>query len=289
MNQSVKTKFVLQAAWISIVVNTLLFVGKYIAGVHTGSVALIADSWHTLSDSVSSVVLLVGIWFAQKPADKEHPFGHGRMELVVTLFIGFLLGLIAVNFFKESYERLLSKEVIEYSNFAIIITIVSIVVKELIAQYSFAIARKTQSKALKADGWHHRSDAISSVIILAGIFLAPYVWWIDIALGFIVSAFILYTAIEIVWETISGVIGENADDDLVRDVKTICNSVMNKDVGVHHIHLHNYGIHKEITLHIALPNTMNIAEAHEITNNMELEIRNQLGIEATIHIDPEWV
>jgi len=287
MNQSVKTKFVLQAAWISILVNTLLFVGKYIAGVSTGSVALIADSWHTLSDSISSVVLLVGIWFAQKPADKEHPFGHGRMELVVTLFIGFLLGLIAVNFFKESYERLLSKEVIEYSNFAIIITIVSIVAKELIAQYSFAIARKTESKALKADGWHHRSDAISSVIILAGIFLAPYVWWIDIALGFIVSAFILYTAIEIVWETISGVIGENADDDLVRDVKSICNSVLSKDAGVHHIHLHNYGIHKEITLHIALPNTMNIAEAHEITNNMELQIRTQLGIEATIHIDPE--
>src|SRR5690606_14133247 len=100
MNQSVKTKFVLHAAWISILVNTLLFVGKYIAGVSTGSVALIADSWHTLSDSISSVVLLVGIWFAQKPADKEHPFGHGRMELVVTLFIGFLLGLIAVNFFK---------------------------------------------------------------------------------------------------------------------------------------------------------------------------------------------
>src|SRR5690606_39453084 len=159
--------------------------------------------------------------------------------------------------------------------------------KELIAQYSFAIARKTESKALKADGWHHRSDAISSVIILAGIFLAPYVWWIDIALGFIVSAFILYTAIEIVWETISGVIGENADEDLVRDVKSICNSVLSKDAGVHHIHLHNYGIHKEITLHIALPNTMNIAEAHEITNNMELQIRTQLGIEATIHIDPE--
>lgn len=287
MKKAHSSKLVLQAAWLSILVNTLLFAGKYIAGVSTDSVALIADAWHTLSDSVSSIVLLIGIWFAHKPADKEHPFGHGRLELVITLFIGFILGIVALNFFRESYLRYVSQEQIEYSTFAILITVISLLAKEAIAQYCFYISKKSGSKALRADAWHHRSDAITSAIILLGIFMAPYVWWIDIALGFIVSGFILYTAIEIVWDTISGVIGEKADDELITEISTICNDILSKDAGMHHLHLHNYGIHKEVTFHIVLPNNMNIEEAHTITTSMEDTIREELGIEATIHIDPE--
>ena len=287
MNSVKRSKYVLQAAWISIVVNTLLFGGKFVAGITTDSVALIADAWHTLSDSVSSVVLLVGIWFAHKPADKEHPFGHGSLELVVTLFIGFVLGLVAINFFRESYLRYVSQEQVEYTGFAMLITVISLLAKEAVAQYCFRVSKKSGSKALRADAWHHRSDAISSLIILIGIVLAPFAWWIDIVLGFIVSAFILYTAIEIIWDTISGVIGEAADAEMLLQVQNVCNLVLQKDAQVHHLHVHNYGIHKEITFHIVLPNTMKIEEAHTITTAMEKAVRKDLGFEATIHIDPE--
>jgi len=281
------SKYVIWAGWISIFANTILFAGKYLAGIWTDSVALIADSWHTLSDSVSSVALLIGIWVSRKPADNKHPFGHGRMELVVTLFIGFLLGIVALNFFKESYESFQKGEVVEYSTFAIIITIVSIVIKEALAQYSLWAGKKADSSAVKADAWHHRSDAITSVVILIGIFLAPYIWWIDIALGVIVSGFILYTAYEIVWEAISGVIGEDADEEICNNIKEICNRVIDRDAQVHHIHLHNYGVHKEITFHIILPNKMYIEDGHTITEKMSEIIRAELDIEATIHIDPE--
>jgi cation diffusion facilitator family transporter len=282
-----KSKYVIWAGWISIIANSLLFIGKYLAGIWTDSVALIADSWHTLSDSVSSIALLIGIFVSRKPADNKHPFGHGRMELVVTLFIGFLLGIVALNFFKESYERFSNDVEVVYSPFAIVITVISILVKEGLARYSMWAGKKSGSKAVQADAWHHRSDAITSIVILIGIFLAPYFWWVDIALGIVVSGFILYTAYEIVWEAISGVIGEDADNDLCTEIHTLCNEVLGKDSGVHHLHLHNYGIHKEITFHIKLPNKMLVEEAHVITDNMESKIREELGYEATIHIDPE--
>jgi len=287
MSQQNRNKLVIQTAIIAIVANSTLFFGKYIAGVQTDSVALIADAWHTLSDSISSVILLIGMWFAKKPADKEHPFGHGRIELIVTLFIGFLLLLISINFFIESYDKLINHEVIHYSRFAIIITIVSLIIKEGLAQYSFYIGKESDSQALKADGWHHRSDAITSLIILIGIFSAPYIWWIDILLGFLVSLVILYTAFDIIKDAVSSIIGEKADEKLDTDIKNICNNTLNKDVQVHHIHIHNYGIHKEVTFHICLPDTMNIKQAHDISDSLESAVYKKLNIVATIHIDPE--
>ncbi|MFW5851057.1 MAG: cation diffusion facilitator family transporter [Bacteroidota bacterium] len=287
MSQQSRNKLVIQTAIIAIIANSTLFIGKYIAGVQTDSVALIADAWHTLSDSISSVILLVGMWFAKKPADKEHPFGHGRIELIVTLFIGFLLLLISINFFIESYDKLINHEIVHYSRFAIIITIVSLIIKEGLAQYSFYIGKKSDSQALKADGWHHRSDAITSLIILIGIFSAPYVWWIDILLGFLVSLVILYTAFDIIKDAVSSIIGENADEKLDAEIKNICNNTLNRDVQVHHIHLHNYGVHKEVTFHICLPDAMNIKQAHDISHSLELAVYKQLNIVATIHIDPK--
>ncbi|MFO7868067.1 MAG: cation diffusion facilitator family transporter [Bacteroidales bacterium] len=286
MDTKQRNKLVIQTAVIAILGNSLLFVGKYIAGEQTDSVALIADAWHTLSDSISSLVLLIGMWFAKKPADKEHPFGHGRIELIVTLFIGFLLLLISINFFSESYKKFIHHENIEYSLFAIIITIVSLLVKEGLAQYSFYIGKKSGSAALRADGWHHRSDAITSVIILVGIFLSPYLWWIDVLLGFIVSLIILYTAYDIIKDSVSSIIGEKAGEKMEENIQKICYSTLKKDVHVHHIHIHNYGVHKEMTFHICLPNSTNIEEGHSITDKLEKTIDKELGIIATIHIDP---
>ena len=275
-----------QEGWISIVVNLLLFALKYWAGVISGSLALIADAWHTLSDSISSIFVLISAKFSFKEPDKDHPFGHGRFELVSTIFIGILLILIAIGFVKEGIEKLLDKQDANYGWIAITVTVISIVLKEALAQYAFWGYRKTNSETLKADGWHHRSDSISSMVILAGIFFGRFVWWIDAVLSIIVAAFLLYTAYEIIKNSISAIIGEGANPELIDKVKKIAFEVAKTEIYLHHIHLHNYIIHKEMTFHICLPPEYTIKHAHTITSQIELKIRQEINIEATIHLDP---
>ena len=172
---------------LSIIINTLLFGAKYWAGITTGSIAVIADAWHTLSDSLTSVVVLIGIKVSSNPADERHPFGHGRAELIGSLVIGVLLAVVAANFIADAVRKLIRHEPAHYGTLAIVATAVSIVLKELLAQVALRMGRKVASQSLVADGWHHRSDAISSVVILAGIFAGRYLWWIDAAMGIAVG------------------------------------------------------------------------------------------------------
>ena len=145
--------------WISIGVNILLFALKFWAGIVSGSVAIVADAWHTLTDSISSVIVIIGVKVSKKPPDKHHPFGHGRAELIATLFIALFLGWVAIHFATESLERLKNHELADYGIVAIIVTIVSVVLKEALARYAFWVGRKTGFKSMKADGWHHRTDS----------------------------------------------------------------------------------------------------------------------------------
>jgi cation diffusion facilitator family transporter len=274
------------AGWLSIVVNTILFILKYWAGIVTGSVALIADAWHTLSDSISSIVLLLGIRFANKPADKEHPFGHGRYELVSALTIGAILGLIGYNFLLESIERLQDKEVARFGTFAIIVTILSILGKEGLAQYSFYVGRLSNNNAVVADAWHHRSDALSSIIILLGIIFGTQYWWLDGVLGILVSVLIGFAAWKICHEAINKLLGEKPDDRIVKKLNDISYQIAKREIYLHHTHIHTYGDHKEITFHIRLPSNMTLDEAHVIATKIERKVQEELNMQATIHMEP---
>ena len=280
-----RQKFSKQEGWISIIVNLLLFGLKYWAGIVSGSLALVADAWHTLSDSISSIFVLVSARFSFKEPDKDHPFGHGRFELVTTIFIGILLIIIGLSFIKEGVAKFIDREQAHYGWIAIVVTIVSILMKEGLAQYAFWAYRKTGSGTLKADAWHHRSDAISSIVILVGIFIGRYIWWIDAFLSIIVAFFLLYTAYEIIRNSISAILGEGARPELIAQVKNIANGVVGHEIHLHHLHLHNYVIHKEMTFHIRLPAEYTIEQADEITSSIEQEIKKQLDIEATVHVD----
>lgn len=180
-------------SWLSIVLNILLFALKYWAGVVSNSVALIADAWHTLSDSISSLAVLVGLKYAQQPADLEHPYGHGRAELIASLVVGVLLAVVGFNFLAESVVHLRNRVAFSYGPVAIWVTLVSVVVKEIMARYSITTGKKLKLNSLKADGWHHRSDALSSLVILLAIFLGRNIWWMDSVLGMLVSFLIFYT------------------------------------------------------------------------------------------------
>jgi cation diffusion facilitator family transporter len=275
-----------RAGWISIGVNVLLFGLKYWAGIESGSLAIIADAWHTLSDSITSIIVVISVWIASRPADKEHPFGHGRAEILATTIIGVILAVISVEFFIESIQRLIQRESASYGTLAIIVTAGAVVAKEGLARYSIIVGRKTDSKSLKADAWHHRSDAISSIVILAGIFLNTYIWWIDGLMGIVVSLLILHAAYGILREVFHAFLGEKPDKQTVQDINDICTKHYKKAVYPHHIHVHHYGAHAEMTLHIKLDKGLSLEEAHNIASMIEDDIRTSLGIEATIHTEP---
>lgn len=272
--------------WISIIANIALFAVKYWAGIVTGSIAIIADAWHTLTDSVSSVAVVLSARMSSKPADSEHPFGHGRIELIASLFIAALLFVVAYSFLVEAWERFSSGRVVGYGPLAIIVTAVSVIAKEILAQYAFRLGRKTRSEVLRSDGWHHRSDAVSSVIILAGIFLSRYAWWIDSMLAAMVALLIGYAAWRIFSRTISSILGEPPDQSMISEIRKIGSEVDEFASDFHHFHFHNYISHSELTFHLRLPGNMTIEKGHEIADRIEKRIREKLGIEATIHIEP---
>lgn len=272
--------------WLSILGNILLFILKYWAGLATGSIAIIADAWHTLSDSLSSVIVIIGAKISKKPADADHPFGHGRADLISAFIIGILLLLVAFDFIIESYHTLQSRESSEFGSIAVVVMLISVVLKELLAQFAYYGAKKTNSKVLKADAWHHRSDAISSLVILVGIFLGPYFWWIDGALGMIVAIMIGYAAYEIISDSIHSLLGESPSDTIIEELKLTIEELSPNNLEPHHFQLHVYGDHTELTFHILLPQDMPLKEAHDIATVLEEAILEKYGYVATIHIEP---
>jgi len=272
---------------VSIVINTVLFALKIWVSIITGSIALAADAWHTLSDSISSIVVVVAAKLGARKADKEHPFGHGRWEQIASIFIAFFLGMIAFGFLETSIVQLGNKELVEYGTIAIIVTVISIVVKELLAQYAFYIARKTGNSSVKADGWHHRSDALSSIVVLAGILFAKQFWWIDSALGIIIALMLFYATFVILKEAITKILGEEPEQDLIAEITKEIKSIFNNDdLHFHHFHIHNYISHKEITFHIRLNKDMSIGNGHKIASKIEEAIMEKYKMTATIHVEP---
>lgn len=280
-----KRNLVLIEGWLSICGNTILFALKLWVGLITGSVALTADAWHTLTDSISSGIVIFSAWVSRKPPDEEHPFGHGRTDLVSSVIIGVLLLMIGFEFIIKAVEQLKSGDSVHYGLLAIIVTIVSIVTKELMAQFAFWGARKTKNPILKADGWHHRTDALSSVVVLIGILCGSFFWWIDGVLGILVALMIFYASFEILRDSINRLIGEIPDTDLLQSVHTIIEDLQ-LDVQPHHFHLHRYGDHIELTFHIIIDPDLSLKQAHDRANRIEKELREQLDIEATIHMEP---
>jgi len=272
--------------WLSLVSNVLLFVLKYWVGVISGSVALIADAWHTLSDSLTSIILLIAIRISNKPADEEHPFGHGRAEVIASLIIGVLLSVVAFNFMLESVDKFLAHKEAKFGKWAIIVTIISIAVKELSAQYALWAYRKIRLNSLKAEAWHHRTDAISSVIILIGIFFGSMFWWLDSVLGFMVALLIFYASFEVIRDAVRPLMGQNPSKEFERKIKNLISRITELDVNFHHLHVHNYGNHNEITFHIKLPAHLPLREAHKVSELIENTIRKEMNIESTIHIEP---
>ncbi|MCX8185437.1 MAG: cation diffusion facilitator family transporter [Sulfolobales archaeon] len=272
--------------FISIAINSILFLVKYSIGTLFSSVAVVADAFHTLSDTLTSIVLVVGYRIADRPADREHPFGHGRAETIGGLVIGVLLGVAAYTFAVSSYEKLLSGISLIYSDLLIVILVISAIVKAALSLWAYNLGRKHLSQPIAADAWHHLSDSAAAWLLAIAIYAGRDYWWLDGVLGLAVSILIFLTAVKIVYESSTEILGKSPSkielDKLIEIVREAHPTVKR----VHHIHFHKYGTHTEVTLHIELPGDTALREAHEIATAIENAIRSKLGYETTIHVEP---
>jgi len=274
---------------LSVVVNAVLFAAKFWIGIITGSIALTADAWHTMSDSLTSVFVVFAAKLASRKPDKEHPFGHGRWELIASILIAFVLVMIGYEFFTDSIERFQNRESVVYGTLALVITAVSIIIKELLSQYAFYLGRKHNNPVITADGWHHRSDSFSSVIVLIGIIITQFtnaLWWMDSVLGMFCAVAIFYAAFKIMQEAVTRMLGEEPGQDFIDKLESEIKKIYESDLRIHHIHLHNYISHKELTLHLRLDKNMTIEDGHKIATTIEDMINSEFGMTATIHIEP---
>ena len=281
-----KTQAAYQEGAVSVAGNVVLFALKMWAGIVSGSIALMADAWHTLSDSLSSIVVIIAAMLSRRKPDKAHPFGHGRWEQIAALVIAMMLGIIAYTFLSDSVVRLKEHSATTFGTLAIVVTAISIVAKEGMAQYAFWLGKKSGNLSIKADAWHHRTDALSSVVVLVGILFAKHFWWIDGVLGIVIALMLFYATYEIMRETITQILGEKPPQELVDGIMQKAAECSPADLQMHHFHLHNYVTHQELTCHIRLPGDLPLSEGHAIATRIEQMIEQEYKISATIHVEP---
>jgi cation diffusion facilitator family transporter len=251
-----------------------------------GSVSLIADAIHSLSDIISSGVVIWGFHEAEKPADSEHPYGHGRVEYIATLIIAILLIVVGLEFVKSSIGRVLNPSPISPSWWMIIIILVTVFLNELNARYAEFLSHKISSGTLHADAWHHRTDAMSSLLVIVAMIAGKYGYdSVDGWAGIGVALFVIWTGVTIAKEAVDDIIGTPPADDEIDDIKQVVSTIKGV-LGVHDITVHSYGKDKFVSIHVEIDDTISSAIAHDIAEEVELVMFERLGIEPTVHIDP---
>ena len=272
---------------VGIALNVLLFAGKLLAGMLSNSIAITADALNNLSDAGSSLVTLIGFRLAGAKPDSEHPFGHGRMEYISGLVVAAVTLLMAYELIRDSIGKILHPEETETSLLVFIILAVSIFVKLYMAYYNRSIGRQIGSAAMKATATDSLSDAGATSVVFAASLIGHYTGvQIDGWCGVLVGLFIIYAGIQAAKETLDPLLGQPPEKELVEEIHKI---VMAHEpiCGIHDLIVHDYGPGRQmISLHAEVPAEGNILETHDAIDNVEKELRDKLGCEATIHMDP---
>ena len=270
-----------------IVANVLLFGGKLLAGLLSGSVAIIADAFNNLSDAGSSVVTLVGFRLSSAPPDKEHPFGHGRVEYLSALTVAALIMLAGVELATSAVGKIITPDPADFQWISIGILVASIVVKAWMAHFNGTIAKCIHSEALRASATDSRNDVICTAVVLASSLVSKFTGYdVDGWVGAAVALFVIWSGFSIVRETVSPLLGEAPDPELVQGIRE---RVMSQEgiTGIHDLIVHNYGPGRCIvSLHAEVPSDGDILKSHEIVDAVERRLAEELNIIACIHMDP---
>jgi len=270
-----------------IVCNIFLFTTKFIFGSITNSISIISDGINNLSDCFSCIVTLIGYKLSNQPADKDHPFGHGRIEYFTSLFIAIAIILVGFEFLKSSFEKILHPEHVSFSIYAFCFLILSILIKIWMGLFNKKLGKKYSSETILAVSQDSFSDCITTAVTAFGLLLSLFTSLpIDAIIGCIVSLIILKSGYSIIKDTFDNLLGKPADKETIDDIMNIINQ--HHDVlGVHDLIVHNYGPGKMMaTLHCEVDSTSNINQVHDSIDNIEHEIYEKLKIITTIHMDP---
>ena len=286
-DDKVRNKYGYLAGIVGIIVNFILFIVKLFIGLITSSIAITADSFNNLSDMASSVITIVGFKLASMPPDKEHPFGHGRVEYISALIVAFMVMIVGFQFVKSSIDRILNPIPITFELIPFILLIMSILVKVWLSRFNKLIGEKIDSSALKAASMDALGDVFTSSCVAISFLIAKFTTLpIDGYIGVIVSLAILYAGYTLVKETISPLLGEAPQPELVQAISQGVLSYKHIS-GVHDLIVHNYGVGKCIaSIHAEIPADIDIMTIHDIIDAAEREISQKLNIHLVIHMDP---
>ena len=283
----VRTSYGILTSMAGIACNVFLFILKLIIGLLVGSISVMADAFNNLSDAASSIIGFVGIKLAQRPADKEHPFGHGRYEYIAALAVAFLVLQVGFSCAKSSIERIINPQKTICNVVAVTVLIISVTVKVWLAYINRVLGKKIKSSVMLATAADAKGDvlitSVTVISLIAGNFTA---FPIDGIMGTVVSVFVILAGINIVKDTLEPLIGEAADPDVCRRLEE---KILSYDgiTGTHDLIIHNYGpTHSMATIHVEVPNDKGFEEAHEVIDRIERDVLKEMNIFLVIHMDP---
>ena len=274
---------------VGIVLNILLFIGKFVAGLISNSIAITADAFNNLSDAGSSLVTLIGFKLAEQKPDSDHPFGHGRMEYLSGLIVSAVILMMGFELVKDSVDKILHPTGVEFSVVVLVILAVSIIGKCYMAFYNYRYGKRFESSTLKATAVDSLSDCVSTTVVLIATVIGYYTdVQIDGFCGIAVGILIFVAGVNAAKETLSPLLGEAPDPEFVDQIEEI---VLNFDqesvVGIHDLIVHDYGPGRRIiSLHAEVPAEGNMMSLHDVIDNLEMKLREELGCLTTIHMDP---
>ena len=277
------------------VVNLLLMALKFVAGIAGRSAAMVADAVHSLSDFITNIVVLVFVGISARPQDASHDYGHGKFETIATFFIGLALAGAAIGIVVSGATKLAAwlqgEDIPVPGTLALWAALISIVVKEILFQYTARKGKKLESQALVANAWHHRSDALSSIAAALGIggaIIFGNRWTVLDPLASIVVGAML---VKVAWDLLGPAIGELTDKSLPEDVENEILGIIEEAPGVsepHNLRTRRIGNRVAVEVHIRLDGNLTLAEAHERTSQIEKRLKERFGADShiTIHMEP---
>ena len=272
---------------VGIIVNLILCAGKLLAGVLSGAVSITADAVNNLSDAASQIISLVSFRLSAKPADRDHPFGHARIEYVASMAVSFLVILIGFELLKSSVAKIFSPQETVFSTVSAVILGLSILAKLWLFLFNRKIGRKIDSGVIRATALDSLSDAGSTLAVLVSAFILEWTGLdIDGYVGIVVAIRMLVAGIKILGEAKNLILGEAPDEEVVRSIRAIVEQYP-EALGIHDLMVHNYGAGAVIaSLHIEVDGSRDIFETHDTVDNIEKRLCSELGIRCTIHMDP---
>ena len=286
-NKKVRDDYGYLGGSVGIILNLVLFTTKLIIGIISNSIAITADAFNNLSDVASSVITILGFKLASKPADREHPFGHGRLEYISGLIVSFIVILVGFEFIKTSFDRIIHPSKVIFNLIPFILILASIGVKLWISGFNKIMGKAINSSALQASSTDALSDVVSSSCVALSLLLSI---WIDFPLdgyiGILVSLIIIYAGYSLVKKTINPLLGEAPDIELVSGIRSKLLS-FDHITGCHDLVIHNYGPGRCMgSIHAEVPCDMSIVKIHEIIDEAEKEISDEFNLYLVIHMDP---